>query len=289
MKKPTLKKGTVVYRWNGASRDEGVVAKKSKGRVYIDWSDTEIPEIYELKDIKYQVSYDKDKEIWRWNAPQANTSQTLRIEADDTWEKTYNQKGDLIGMRLLETLWFLRNPYDLLTEYEYNVTEENAKTLEYFVEGKWVDTYYWFYSACGERKPLADEVIKWMVGPLKGLMGDNFEVDDIKFRGRDLGNLVEAIVDKKVTATMGKDILSRMIEGEKIDELLEDEKYKVSSDDEILKFVKEVIEANPSQVEEYKSGKEKVLGWFVGQVMKASKGKANAGEVNKLLREELKS
>ena len=52
-------------------------------------------------------------------------------------------------------------------------------------------------------------------------------------------------------------------------------------------MVEGILQANPSQVEEYKGGKEKVLGFLVGQVMKASKGKANPGSVNKLLKEKL--
>ena len=55
----------------------------------------------------------------------------------------------------------------------------------------------------------------------------------------------------------------------------------------IEKIVAEVIQAYPSQVEEFKGGKEKVLGFLVGQVMKASKGKANPGIVNKLLKEKM--
>ncbi|HEY5700951.1 MAG TPA: Asp-tRNA(Asn)/Glu-tRNA(Gln) amidotransferase GatCAB subunit B, partial [Gammaproteobacteria bacterium] len=55
----------------------------------------------------------------------------------------------------------------------------------------------------------------------------------------------------------------------------------------IEKFVDDAIRANPDQVEQYRAGKEKVLGFFVGQVMKASQGKANPGQVNALLKKKL--
>jgi aspartyl-tRNA(Asn)/glutamyl-tRNA(Gln) amidotransferase subunit B len=54
-------------------------------------------------------------------------------------------------------------------------------------------------------------------------------------------------------------------------------------------MIDDIIAANPAQVEQYRSGKEKVFGFFVGQVMKASKGKANPQQVNRLLKEKLKA
>ena len=62
---------------------------------------------------------------------------------------------------------------------------------------------------------------------------------------------------------------------------------QITDDKAIDKMVEEVLQANASQVDEYKRGKEKVLGFLVGQVMKASKGKANPGTVNKLLKEKI--
>ena len=62
---------------------------------------------------------------------------------------------------------------------------------------------------------------------------------------------------------------------------------QITDDKAIDKMVEEVLQANLSQVDEYKRGKEKVLGFLVGQVMKASKGKANPGTANKLLKEKI--
>ena len=57
---------------------------------------------------------------------------------------------------------------------------------------------------------------------------------------------------------------------------------------EIIEVIDSVIEQNPSQLEQYRSGKDKIYGFFVGQVMKASNGKANPRQVNKILKEKLK-
>jgi len=71
-------------------------------------------------------------------------------------------------------------------------------------------------------------------------------------------------------------------------EIIEEKGLKQITDDKAIdQMVEAVLQANPSQVEEYKAGKEKVLGFLVGQVMKASKGKANPGAVNKILKEKM--
>ena len=73
------------------------------------------------------------------------------------------------------------------------------------------------------------------------------------------------------------------------DEIIEEKGLKqVTDSSEIEKIINQVLEQNQSQLEQYKSGKEKLFGFFVGQVMKASRGKANPEQVNKLLEERLK-
>ncbi|GIT62403.1 MAG: hypothetical protein Ct9H300mP20_22300 [Gammaproteobacteria bacterium] len=73
------------------------------------------------------------------------------------------------------------------------------------------------------------------------------------------------------------------------DEIIEEKGLKqVTDSSEIEKVIDKVLEKNSSQLEQYKSGKEKLFGFFVGQVMKESKGKANPEQVNKLLKDKLK-
>ena len=76
--------------------------------------------------------------------------------------------------------------------------------------------------------------------------------------------------------------------GKKAKIIVEEKGLKQITDDKAIdEMVEVILQANPTQVEEYKGGKEKVLGFLVGQVMKTSKGKANPGAVNKLLKEKL--
>ena len=73
------------------------------------------------------------------------------------------------------------------------------------------------------------------------------------------------------------------------DEIIEEKGLKqVTDSTEIEKIIDKVLEENPTQFGQYKSGKEKLFGFFVGQVMKASRGKANPEQVNKLLKDRLK-
>jgi aspartyl-tRNA(Asn)/glutamyl-tRNA(Gln) amidotransferase subunit B len=89
---------------------------------------------------------------------------------------------------------------------------------------------------------------------------------------------------------MAKDIFAKMYEaGESPDAIIEREGLQQISDTSALeKIVDEVIAASPKQLEQYKSGKTTVIGYFVGQVMKASKGQANPAAVNELLKTKLR-
>jgi aspartyl-tRNA(Asn)/glutamyl-tRNA(Gln) amidotransferase subunit B len=93
-----------------------------------------------------------------------------------------------------------------------------------------------------------------------------------------------------VSGKGAKEILDHMMEHEErdVDVLIEQLGLKqVSDDGAILAIIDEVLAANADKVEEYRGGKEKLFGFFVGQVMKASKGSANPGKVNQLLKERL--
>ncbi len=216
---------------------------------------------------------------------------TFKIEGG--WILTYDRAGKLISMILTDeahrrVFWFLRDPYDLMSELGYTVSEDTANSLIDFLEGKYIDTHYLFHAICYDKKK-AEEIIKWMMGPLREIMVER-DIKKLTFSFQVIGfrQLLKAMIEKTITATMGKDILHRMFDGESIDDLLADDKYQISSDDEAISFIKQVIEANPSQVEELKAGKEKLLPWLVGQVMRVSKGKVNAAEVKEMLIKELK-
>ena len=101
--------------------------------------------------------------------------------------------------------------------------------------------------------------------------------------------LVNAIADKKITSAQGKTVFAKMLESGKMPaEIIKAEGMEsVSDSGEIEKIVDQVIADNPKAVADYKGGKTNVVGWLMGQVMKASKGKANPGVATKLLNEKM--
>ena len=92
-----------------------------------------------------------------------------------------------------------------------------------------------------------------------------------------------------ISGNIAKSVFEEMYQtGKEPTAIIDDKGLKQITDDKAIdKMVEEVLQANLSQVDEYKGGKEKVLGFLVGQVMKTSKGKANPGTANKLLKEKI--
>lgn len=115
------------------------------------------------------------------------------------------------------------------------------------------------------------------------------DISDFTVTPLNLGRLINLIKDGTISGKIAKDIFPIMIENNSEPEQIVKEKnlVQISDTTELESIIKKIIEANKEQVEEYKSGKEKVFGFFVGQVMKESKGKANPKIVNEILRKML--
>ena len=104
-----------------------------------------------------------------------------------------------------------------------------------------------------------------------------------------LSELLSLIEDNTISGKIAKDVLDIMVEtGKNATEIVEEKGLKQTTDtNEINKIIDEVINNNPKQVEQYKSGNERIFGFFVGQVMKASGGKINPQLANELLKNKL--
>ena len=115
------------------------------------------------------------------------------------------------------------------------------------------------------------------------------DISDFTLTPLNLGKLINLIKDGTISGKIAKDIFPEMIENNSDPQQIVKEKnlVQISDTTEIESIIKKIIEANKEQVEEYKSGKEKVFGFFVGQVMKDSKGKANPKIVTEILRKML--
>ncbi len=129
----------------------------------------------------------------------------------------------------------------------------------------------------------------WLTVELQGRFSEGMSVTTSPVNAIKLGTLVKAIESGDISGKAGKEVLDYLMENdEEVDAVIEKLGLKqVSDDGAILAIIDEILANNQDKIEQYKSGKEKVFGFFVGQAMKASKGTANPQVVNKLLKERL--
>ncbi|GAA0410628.1 Asp-tRNA(Asn)/Glu-tRNA(Gln) amidotransferase subunit GatB [Paenibacillus motobuensis] len=137
----------------------------------------------------------------------------------------------------------------------------------------------------------AKSVSNWIMGELLGYLNSNgLELAAVKLTGQGLGEMVNLIEKGTISSKIAKTVFKEMLQSGKLPQQIVEEQGLVQISDEgaILAIVQEVVANNPASVQDYQAGKEKAIGFLVGQVMKQSKGKANPGLVNKLLIEVLK-
>lgn len=137
----------------------------------------------------------------------------------------------------------------------------------------------------------AKKAANWVTTELFGALNKAGKtIDESPITAENLAGLLELIEDGSISGRIAKDVFAEAFEtGKDMAKIIEEKGLKQVSDTGALeKLVEEAISENPAQVEEFKAGKEKLIGFFVGQVMKKSKGQANPGMVNKILVEKLK-
>ncbi|MFV1972421.1 MAG: Asp-tRNA(Asn)/Glu-tRNA(Gln) amidotransferase subunit GatB [Thiohalobacterales bacterium] len=127
----------------------------------------------------------------------------------------------------------------------------------------------------------------WVMGELSGALNKaGMDISDSPVSAAELGVLLQRIEDGTISGRIAKQVFQDMFNGEgSADAIIENKGLKQISDSSAIEgVVKEVIENNPKQLEQYRNGQTRLLGYFVGQVMQATQGKANPKQVNELLR-----
>ncbi len=130
----------------------------------------------------------------------------------------------------------------------------------------------------------------WLMGDFSAFLNDkNLSIITSPIQPEALAGLLNRITDGTISGRIAKEVFEAMTVGEgSADEIIDKKGLKQISDEGVLeKIILEVMENNPAQLAEYRSGKEKLFGFFVGQVMKVSQGKANPDQVNAILKERL--
>jgi aspartyl-tRNA(Asn)/glutamyl-tRNA(Gln) amidotransferase subunit B len=169
---------------------------------------------------------------------------------------------------------------------EYGLTDYDASVLTSSV--KLSDLFEDALKHTGDAKAAAN----WLMGDLLGYLNQNgLELSDVKLTGQGLGEMIGLINDGTISGKIAKTVFKEMLETGKPPKTIVEERGLVQISDEgaLLEVVDRVLAANPQSVADYKAGKEKALGFLVGQVMRETKGKANPGLVNKLMAERLQS
>ena len=136
----------------------------------------------------------------------------------------------------------------------------------------------------------AQGVANFVIGDLSGALNrDGLDIEQSPVSATDLAQLIDRIKDSTISGKIAKEVFEAMWAGEgSADEIIEAKGLKQITDASAIEaIVDKVIEANPGQVAEYKAGKDKLIGFFVGQVMKETGGKANPGQVNAILKDKL--
>jgi len=163
-----------------------------------------------------------------------------------------------------------------LSGYDADVLVAERATAEYF-------------EAAAEGQD-AKTVANWVTSDLFGYLNkEDLDIADSPVAAKQLGALVGLISDGTISGRIARDVFTEMCATSKDPAVVVEEKglKQVSDSGELEGIVDEAIAKGPAQVEQYKSGNEKIIGWFVGQVMQATKGQANPQMVNEILRKKL--
>ncbi len=169
---------------------------------------------------------------------------------------------------------FMRD-YDL-SRYDAAVLTGSREMAEFFEQT--------VAAAGGQGKLSAN----WVMGELAGLLNkEGKDIAESPVSPAMLGGMLQRISDGTISGKIAKQVFEAMWVGEgDADAVIEHKGLKQITDTSAIeKIVRDVLTNHPGQVEQYQGGQEKLLGFFVGQVMKVTQGKANPGEVNKLLRQ----
>ena len=168
---------------------------------------------------------------------------------------------------------------------EYGLSEYDAEVI---VADRAISQYY--EKVVKNRNPKL--VTTWVTSELFSILNKKtLTIDESPVSHEHLGELIDNIENGKISNRLAKDVFEEMCETGKtsIDIINEKGLSQISDEGELEKLVEDVITANPENVEKYKSGKDKLFGFFVGEAMKLSKGKANPKVLNELLKSKLNS
>ena len=273
---------------------------------------TETKNMVSFKFIKTAIEYEARRQIEIYENGGTVSQDTMRYHQDtgtttverdkeNALDYRYFPDPDLLPLiitderieRIRKTMPEL--PAATRTRYieKYGLSEYDAARLT-----ETTDISHWFDAAVGDKPARAKPIANWMISELFA-HPENYDIENQKsgvvdgmriITPTDLAELVDMIAANEINGKQAKEIFIKMLDGETGTPHEIADKFgmkQITDTSAIESAVDEVIKNNPAQVEQYKSGKVGLLGFFVGNVMKATAGKANPTVVNELLRKKL--
>jgi len=195
------------------------------------------------------------------------------LEINESWENEIKEK--LPELPAVRKKRFIED-YDL-PEYDADVLTDSRELADLFEE-------------CVSEYEDAKEVSNWIMGEFLRLVNEEkMEVEETKITGQLLGKMLKMMDEDVISSKIAKTVFEEMFyTGKDPEDIVEEKGLKqISDEDKLEKLVEEIIEDNPDVIEDIRNGKDKAIGYLVGQVMKETKGKANPQMVNKMFREKI--
>ena len=289
----------------GSFRCDANVSMRPKGQVELG-TRAEIKNINSFRFVEQAINYEVQRQIMLLESGGTVVQETRLYDANKHETRSMRSKEeandyryfpdpDLLPVELDEA--FIESVRKTLPELpdarkarfvsEYGLPAYDAGVLT--ASREMADYYESAVQVAGGTSKLT---ANWVMGELSGALNrDDLDITDSPVSAGTLGGLLQRIEDGTISGKIAKQVFEALWKGEgSADDVIEQQGLKQISDASAIEgIIKEVLENNPKQIEQYRGGQEKLFGFFVGQVMKATQGKANPKQVNELLRKLLDS
>ena len=286
----------------GSMRCDANVSVRKKGDTELG-TRTETKNVNSFRFVEKAIQYEIDRQInelesgnqitqeTRLYDSQANTTRPMRSK-EFANDYRYFPEPDLLPINLEKE--FIEEVMATMPEMptqkktrfvsEFNLSEYDANLL---AADKDLANFFEAVVKVSNSPKLS---ANWIMGELSAeLNNENLSINESKITSNQLGQLILRIEDGTISGKIAKEIFEKLWSSDnEVDEIIQGEGLEqVTDDKEIESMIDKVINNNPEQLEQYRSGKDRLFGFFVGQVMKASQGKANPKQVNDILRKKL--
>lgn len=287
----------------GSLRADVNVSIRKKGDTKLG-TRTEMKNMNSFRSIARAIEYEVDRQIaviedgrrieqetLRWDEVSGKTF-SMR-DKEDAQDYRYFPDPDLVAIKLSEE--YIENIKNTLPELpesrkqryleEYKLSEKDANLI---TSSKYLsDLFEQAIEVCHNPKA----VNNWIISDISRILNETeTEPIEIPFDSQQLAKLVILIDKGTISSSIGKKVLTELFENPRDPEEIIKEKgwIQISDEGAIKEVVLKILEANPQSIADYKAGKDRALGFLVGQAMKETKGKANPQMLNKMFLEELK-